>query len=42
MFEGYLHELLAQSLGSLLDISREQLRISLWSGKFMWTAQQGS
>lgn len=33
MFEGFLHEALANSLGRILDISREQLRISLWSGE---------
>lgn len=32
MFEGWLHETLANSLGRILDISKEQLRISLWSG----------
>ncbi|PSC70464.1 Methionine gamma-lyase isoform A [Micractinium conductrix] len=31
MFEATLHELLCNSLGSVLNISREQLRISLWS-----------
>jgi hypothetical protein len=31
MFEGWLHETLANSLGRILDISKEQLRISLWS-----------
>ena len=33
MFEATLHELLCNSLGSVLNISREQLRISLWSGE---------
>lgn len=27
-----LHDTLANSLGRILDISREQLRVSLWSG----------
>lgn len=32
MFEARVHEILANSLGRILDISKEQLRISLWSG----------
>lgn len=33
MFEARVHELLAAQLGRILDISKEQLRISLWSGE---------
>lgn len=33
MFEGYASELLASYLGHFFDVKKEQLRISLWSGK---------
>ena len=32
MFEGWLADLLAGYLGHFLDVKREQLRLSLWSG----------
>ena len=32
MFEGWLSDLLAAYLGHFLEINREQLRVSLWSG----------
>ena len=33
MFEGWASDLLASYLGQFLEVQREQLRISLWSGK---------
>lgn len=33
MFEGWLSDLLASYLGHFLDVKKEKLRVSLWSGK---------
>ena len=32
MFEGWLSDLLASYLGHFLDVKKEKLRVSLWSG----------
>ena len=32
MFEGWVSELLASYLGHFIDVQKEQLRVSLWSG----------
>jgi hypothetical protein len=32
MFEAFVADLLASYLGHFLDVKREKLRISLWSG----------
>lgn len=34
MFEGWASDLLASYLGQFLEVQREQLRISLWSGEY--------
>jgi len=36
MFEGWLSDLLALYLGQLLDVQKDQLRFSLWSGMFLF------
>lgn len=33
MFESWVSELLASYLGHFVDIQKEQLRVSLWSGR---------
>lgn len=33
MFEGYAADLLATSLGRFVDVQKDKLRISLWSGE---------
>jgi hypothetical protein len=33
MFEGWVADLLASSLGRFIDVQRDSLRISLWSGE---------
>lgn len=39
MFEGYAADLLAATLGNVLDISKDKLRISLWGGEALtWLA----
>ena len=40
MFEGWASELLASYLGHFLDVKKEQLRISLWSGKSLSCKEQ--
>ncbi len=32
MFEGWLGEIIARFVGHFLDVKKEQLRVSLWSG----------
>lgn len=32
MFEGFVADLIVATLGHLLDISKDKLRISLWGG----------
>ncbi len=38
MFEGWLSDLLASYLGHFLDVKKEKLRVSLWSGKVLCRA----
>lgn len=36
MFEGWAADLLATSLGRFVDVQKDKLRISLWSGERRW------
>jgi hypothetical protein len=36
VFEGWVSDLIASTLGSYLDLTKERLRISLWEGMLLW------